>query len=197
MCRLLESIKVQEGRCYNLSYHERRMHRAQQELLGRITIARLSDQIVVPAFAKQGTYKCRVLYRETIEQVEFIPYQYRTIRTLKRVYCDTIEYNHKYEDRRELNRLFAQRGDCDDVLIIKNGLVTDTSYANVIFYDGQRWVTPAHPLLRGTQRQYLLDRGIVKEAPLREKDLDNFQQVQIINAFHKAEPFSDVTLFIE
>ena len=181
---LLESIKVHHGQWHNLSYHEERIHRAQQALFGKITFACLADQLILPKPAQQGLYKCRIVYSQAIEQIEFLPYHQRPVRTLRRVHCDTIDYSHKYADRSVLDELFAQRGHCDDVLIIKNGLVTDTSYANVVFYDGQQWVTPAQPLLRGTQRQYLLDAGLIREAVIKENDLARFLQFQIVNAFH-------------
>ena len=183
MCRLLESIRVENGVCYHLPYHEQRMHRAQRELFGEATITRLSDHIVVPSFAQHGVFKCRIIYRQAIERIEFVPYRYKSIRTLRCIDGDYVDYDHKYEDRRLLNELFAQRGDCDDVLIVKDGRVTDTSYANVIFYDGQRWLTPNQPLLRGTQRQYLLDQGLISERLIRERDLRDFKSFQVINAF--------------
>ncbi len=158
MQHLLESLKLEDGVFSNLSYHEQRLHQAQLALFGQVTIWSLAHHLSVPDYAQRGVYKCRVRYGRAIEQVEFVPYQLRPVHTLRRIHCDSINYAHKYADRRPLNELFEQRGNCDDVLIIKNGLVTDTSYANIIFYDGARWVTPAHPLLRGTQRQHLLER---------------------------------------
>ena len=181
---LLESIKVHHRQWHNLPYHEQRIHRAQQALFGKVTIAHLDNQLSLPEHVRQGLYKCRIIYGQEIEHVEFLPYYQRPVRILRRVHCDTIDYSHKYADRSVLDELFAQRGHCDDVLIIKNGLVTDTSYANIIFYDGQRWVTPANPLLRGTQRQCLLDAGLIREAVIEENDLARFRQFQIVNAFH-------------
>lgn len=184
MQHLLESIRLEDGVFSNLSYHEQRLQQAQRALFGRVTIQALAHHLNVPDYARRGVYKCRVRYGRAVEQVEFLPYHHRPVRSLRRVHCDTINYPHKYADRRLLNELYAQRGNCDDVLIIKGGLVTDTSYANVVFYDGARWVTPVHPLLRGTQRQYLLDAGLIQEVVIEEEDLRHFQQFQIINAFH-------------
>ena len=181
MC-LLESIRLEDGVFHHLSYHERRMHRAQQALFGSITIPRLADCLSVPERAQQGLHKCRVVYGQSVEKIEFVPYRPRLIRTLRRVNGDHLHYDHKYKDRRALNELFAQRKDCDDVLIIRDGLVTDTSYANIVFYDGKRWITPDRPLLPGTQRQYLLDQGMITEARIRETDVYSFQEFRIINA---------------
>ena len=182
MPRLLESIKLENGVFHRLSYHEHRMHRAQRTLFGKVTIPHLADCLSAPTHARRGLYKCRIIYQQAFERVEYIPYSPTPIRTLRRVSCSTLAYDHKYEDRSLLNELFAQREDCDDVLIIRDGLVTDTSYANIIFYDGQRWVTPDHPLLAGTQREYLLKQGYVTAIPLKESDIHSFQWFQLINA---------------
>jgi 4-amino-4-deoxychorismate lyase len=78
--------------------------------------------------------------------------------------------------------LFAQRDNADDIVIVKNGLVTDAFAANLIFFDGQKWVTPNTPLLKGTQRQYSLDQGIISETEIKESDISSFQKVGLINA---------------
>jgi 4-amino-4-deoxychorismate lyase len=95
---------------------------------------------------------------------------------------DDIDYRFKYADRRRLQSLFARRGDCDDVLIVRNGLLTDTSYCNIVLYDGQDWWTPDTPLLPGTARQRLLDEGLIRERRIRVEDLPRFEHIRLINA---------------
>ena len=86
----------------------------------------------------------------------------RSIRTLKLVTANHIDYRYKSTDRSELNRLTAQKGNCDDIVIVKNGFITDTSFTNLALFDGHQWLTPAHPLLAGTQRALLLEQGKIK-----------------------------------
>ena len=81
-----------------------------------------------------------------------------------------------------MEELFAQRGNCDDVLIVKKEKITDSSYANVVFFDGKDWCTPKDPLLKGTCRARLLDQGRIKEAALGVEDLKKFQGLKLINA---------------
>ena len=76
----------------------------------------------------------------------------------------------------------AQRGDADEVVIVKNGLLTDTSYSNIALFDGQRWVTPRHPLLQGTMRQSLLDTGQLVERDIRDDEGGRYEKVSLINA---------------
>ena len=69
-----------------------------------------------------------------------------------------------------------------DILIVKNGLITDTSYSNIILYDGKEWVTPESFLLNGVKRQHLLNKCIIKEMKVRTVDLKNFKKISLINA---------------
>lgn len=151
------------------------------------TPARIPTVNLYPAL-----FKCRVIYASEIEKVELIPYTLPNIRSLKIVVDDQVEYSHKYLNRERLDTLFNKKGDCDDVLIVKNGLVTDTTYANILFYDGNYWLTPAHPLLRGTQREKLLSRGIVAKADIRPGDLALFEKARLINAMIRFEDKLDV-----
>ena len=81
-----------------------------------------------------------------------------------------------------MEALSARKGSCDDILIVKNGLVTDTSFSNVAFLDGSRWLTPEHPLLEGTKRAKLLEAGILAEADIRPEEIYRFKKVRLINA---------------
>lgn len=181
MLRLVESIKVQDGVIYNLEHHQERMDRSLYKLTGEKNRINLSDELNVPAENCTGIFKCRVVYRDHIELVEFVPYIRREIRTLKLIHAD-IDYPCKYEDRTGLNRLFAQRGGCDDILIIKNGLATDTSSANIAFTDGEAWFTPATPLLHGTKRNRLIAENKLIERDITAADIKNFTHASIINA---------------
>ena len=128
-------------------------------------------------------YKARVVYGEQgIETVEYTPYSMREIHSLQVVEDDTIEYGYKSTDRSCLNALVAQKGSCDEIIIVKNGLLTDTSFTNLAVYDGKHWLTPKHPLLPGTKRAALLDKGVIQEADITLEDLRNATKVRLFNA---------------
>ncbi len=137
--------------------------------------------------SRSEIFKCRIIYSKQIEKIEFIPYQLPKIQSLKILVDDQIEYNHKYLDRDQLDHLYRQRGDCDDILIAKNGLITDTLFANTVFYNGVDWLTPAKPLLKGTQRASILEKGIIKTADIRVEVLKSFEKVRLINAMIRFE----------
>ena len=182
MSPLVETIKLKDGKLYNLSFHQTRMNVALAELFPHSAGIDLATEIHVLENYRSGLFKVRVLYGPTVEAVEIEPYHFRTIQSLKVVHHKSIDYHLKYTDRQILQQLFAQRTYADDIIIIKNGLVTDAFAANLLFFDGQKWLTPNTPLLKGTQRQYLLEQGIISEMEIRESDISSFQKVGLINA---------------
>jgi 4-amino-4-deoxychorismate lyase len=107
---------------------------------------------------------------------------------------ESISYDHKFGDRTALTDLFSQRGDCDDILVIKAGCVTDSYVANVVFWDGEGWFTSDTPLLAGTMRASLLDTGIVKEVRIMQKDLARYQKLRLINAFNDLSGGIDIPM---
>ena len=114
--------------------------------------------------------------------IEFAPYKMKEIHSLKVVEDNNIDYTYKSTDRSALNALVAQKDDCDEIIIVKNGLITDTSFTTLALFDGNRWLTPKHPLLQGTKRAQLLEAGIIQEADLTPEDLRKAEKVSLFNA---------------
>jgi len=82
----------------------------------------------------------------------------------------------------------------DDILIVKRGLVTDSSYANIVFRRGKHWYTPWSALLKGTQRTKLLERDVIHEEEIRVEDIETFETFKLINAMLEFEsPEIDVS----
>ena len=182
MSLLIESIKVKDGQYLNLFYHEQRMNRSLRTLCGsteNIDLEKFLGKYEAPA---DGIHKCRIVYDDNSMEVEYTPYQMKVIETLQVVEHDRINYEFKYADRRTIDRLFAMRGKCDDILIVKRGIVADTSFCNIVFRRENEWVTPWAPLLKGTQRQKLIDDQIIIEEEIRITDLPAFDSWKLINA---------------
>jgi len=171
----LETIRAENGKIYHLQYHQQRLDKA----LNLKGIHKLCTLLLPP---KKGFYRCRVVYNRDEINIEYIKYTKRQVHSLKIVYDDTILYDKKYENRESLNTLFQKREDNDDILIIKNNLVTDTSIANIAFYDGTIWVTPKKPLLEGTTRQRLLESGKIIAKDIKVKEINSFKKLAIMNA---------------
>jgi len=182
MSLLVETIRLLDGVLQNLEFHNSRMNQSRKELFNQHDIVDLEKYVKIPAGIHRGIYKCRVVYSSQPEEVSFETYEPRTIGTLRLIENNTINYPYKYTDRQALNDLFAYRGNCDDILIIRNGHVTDTSYSNIIFFDGTQWITPSTPLLHGTMRSCLLKNKIITEREIAVSDLTKFSKARLINA---------------
>ncbi|MCX6277947.1 MAG: aminotransferase class IV family protein [Bacteroidetes bacterium] len=187
MCRLFETIRVENGIPLNLVWHERRMNQARAEFWPYCGTVELGVSLVVPGEMSSGIVRCNIFYGKDIEEITFKSYEKRVIRSLKLVYCDNIDYPFKYSDRSHLERLFELREDCDEIIIVKNGYITDTSISNLIFFNGVQWFTPSRPLHNGTCRQRLISAGLVSEREITIEDLPEFTGCKLINAMRDPE----------
>ncbi|MCO6492184.1 MAG: aminotransferase class IV [Phaeodactylibacter sp.] len=178
---LLETIRCEAGKLQNLEWHQERAGRSCRVIFGASHKINLQG-IIVPGEAREGLFKCRVLYDTRIEKVEFIPYSFRLVKKLRLIQAGDLEYSHKFADRKEIEALFARRSPADDILIVKNGLITDTSYANIALFDGSAWHTPAKPLLAGTRRASLIAAGKLTPADIPPQRLSEYQEVRLINS---------------
>lgn len=175
---LFETIRCQDGLVAHLSYHQERLN-ASLQCLGSQTHFDLNTLIVPPS---NGLYRCRFVYDASDFHIEYHPYTPRTITSLRLVCDDTIHYPLKYTHRDNLNSLFERRESCDDVLIVKEGVIRDTTIANIALYIEGQWLTPQVPLLRGTTRARLLDEGFLLPAVLTPMDIAHAQKIAIMNA---------------
>lgn len=183
MSLLIETIRINDGIPMNLEYHNQRMVRSISDLFGISSEFDLRSIIKVPDAAASGVIKCRIEYDTQITKIEYKPYLIRPVKSLRLVTDNDIGYRYKFTDRGRLESLFEKRGDCDDILIIKNGLVTDTFYANIVFKCADNtWVTPVSCLLRGTRRSLLLQQNAIKEINIPVSDIKKYNEVRLINA---------------
>ena len=98
------------------------------------------------------------------------------------VHCNEIDYHIKTSNRNKLDELFAKRQGSDDILIVRNDLLTDSWAANILLYDGIQWVTPQEPLLKGVQREHLLRLKLISERTIPIDSLVRYQKIKLVNA---------------
>ena len=197
----VETIKIENSIVHNLDFHQERMWRTTLLHFGTKPEIRI-DIAEIPLHLQNDKIKCRVLYNAEILSVEFHAYQPKKIQSLQLVTDNEIEYTHKSTDRNALNKLFEQRKEADDIIVIKNGFLTDSSFANLVFEThagdpmcGSKLFTPKTPLLAGTKRAFLLKNGIVKGREIAVEDLSSYKKVYLINAMIDLE--DDVSVFVD
>ena len=182
--QFVETIKIKDGKVYGIAYNQARMERTMRHFFPHLCMQPipLLEDHVVPNDG-MDFYKARVVYGENgVEKIEYAPYSMREIRSLQIVEDNDIEYSFKSTDRSCLDALSARKGNCDEIIIVKQGLVCDTSFTNLAIYDGIHWLTPCHPLLAGTKRASLLDKGIIKEGYITMDDLRKAKKLRLFNA---------------
>ena len=186
MYPLFETLCIENGKIQNIDLHQARYERSLREYYGKsaVKIFNLFSLIQPPALLQNRLIRCRINYNDKTTQIQYFEYHRKIYRTFQPVICDDIEYCLKYTDRSLINKLFAQRGTCDEIIIIKNGKVTDCSIGNLIFRQGKKWYTPDTPLLLGTQREILLQEGKIQDTTIFQEDIVNFDEIKIINAMN-------------
>jgi len=175
---LFETISIKAAKLQNILYHNQRLNRSRRELFGVDNYIDLSRFISPP---DSGNYRCRVIYSRDIESIEYIPYKPKDIKKILLVDSD-IEYKYKCLNRLELNNLLKRYKDYDDILIVRDRLLTDTTIANIALRRDGKWYTPQKPLLKGTTRQRLIDIGFLSTQDIDKSNLTDYDGFAIMNA---------------
>ncbi|CAA6798870.1 MAG: Aminodeoxychorismate lyase (EC [uncultured Sulfurovum sp.] len=173
---LFETIKVEDGEVFNLEWHNKRFNKGRTELFKTSSTLDLIEYITPPQI---GLYRCKIIYNKEVQSVEYFPYEAKNLQSFK-VVNSQIDYTYKYTDRSILQEL-AQKN-YDEIIIEKDGFLTDTSIANIAFYDGKDWLTPTTPLLEGTTRARLIDEGFLKLSNIKKENIKNYSYFSLMNA---------------
>ncbi len=192
MYPLFETLCVQDGVIRHVEWHQWRYERSYFSLYGKKPPGHLMDGVAGPQKSEKGNFKLKISYNEHSKKVECEKYILKPIDSLKLVIHNEIDYNLKFTDRSLLNALYRQKAGCDDILIVKNGRITDSSYCNVVFFDGADWVTPSTPLLRGTARERLLRSGRIREQDIDMRSLFRFESLKLINSMRDFEQVDEI-----
>jgi 4-amino-4-deoxychorismate lyase len=181
MSRFIESIRIENGLAPLIEYHQRRYEQCLNVHFQHATPEQLAH-IAQKHLHKQGKWKLRIAYDHKIRSVECIPYQPRHIKRFHLVYDDQVDYAWKYSNRKTFEKLKSGCADDEEIILVKNNLISDSSYANLAFYKNPYWYTPKHPLLKGVMRQYLLDNKKIKTTNITPELLNDFKCFCQINA---------------
>jgi 4-amino-4-deoxychorismate lyase len=190
----LETIRVVNRQFEHIEYHNERLNRTREYFLGIESDWDIRQMVTIPLDLETGVFKFRMVYDQVIRDYSCLLYTPKVVNKLRLVTCDEANYAFKSQDRSLFDTLYAQKGDADDVLIVQHNCLTDTTYSNVAFLDGNQWYTPKTYLLNGTCRQRLLQVGILKERRITTSDLPNFSACRPINSMlvFEATPFAEI-----
>ena len=177
--QLFETIRIENGQAWHLAYHTARFNTTRKALFGIDTPHNLSDALT--KIPPHGLYRARLVYNDSHITVTYHPYTAKKIRKIK-LLSSPISYPYKYNDRTTLDTLLKSHPTYDEILIIQDGLLTDTTIANIVLQKEGNWYTPKTPLLSGTTRARLLDEGKLIERDIKPSEIDEYDSVALMNA---------------
>jgi 4-amino-4-deoxychorismate lyase len=180
MCLLIETIRLYNGRFLHLNYHNERLNKSRQDIFGTSINLDLYSYLEKTDYPEKGLFKTRVEYAENFKNINFIHYIPKEISSLRIVTKNKISYSYKYANRSCFEDIVTNER--EEAVIIKNGFVTDCTYANLAFFNGNKWFTPNTCLLNGTKRQFYLDQGVILSATIRSEDIKYFDKISLINS---------------
>ena len=178
MQKFLETIRFENGKYHLLELHQARIDRTFSVFYSGRSPIQLEK--ILPENHKSGKHKFRFEYDDTSHELESAPYQPKQISSIELIEAD-LDYGFKFANRMGLYSLL-DASKADEIIIVKNGLISDSSYSNLAFYNGKDWLTPEQPLLAGIRRSQLLESRKIKTADISLVDLSEFKKVSLINA---------------
>ena len=169
-----ETIKCEDFEIFNLEYHNKRV----ANTIG-LNI-NLQEYIYPPS---EELLRCKLTYNNyEVLNVEYFPYTKREIKTFKLIFDDEISYSKKYLNRENLDNLFSKKDSCDEIIIIKNKIVVDTSIANIAIFYENNWLTSKNYLLNGTTRNRLLEEKFLIEKDITLEMLKDTSKIALMSA---------------
>ncbi|KGQ31291.1 aminotransferase class IV family protein [Gallibacterium anatis] len=187
---LFETLCIENGQVQNLALHQQRYENSLREFYAGqpykiFSLAKiLQKNTALWANLQSPIIRCRIDYNATQYHLQCFSYQRKTYQRFQPVICDDIDYHLKYSNRAIFNELLKQKGDCDEIIIVKQGKITDCTIGNLILRQGSQWFTPDSPLLIGTQRSKLLKERKIIERKILLSDLPLFEEIRLINALN-------------
>lgn len=191
MSQFIESIKVEDQEVFLLDLHQKRINQtfAHFGKEGSIDLSKIFKNL---HHDEDGLFKLRVVYDlDKKFRTQMIPYAIPEIQDFQLIENNTFDYSFKFEDRKELEKM-KMKSKAEEIIIVKNNHITDTSFSNILFLKGKEWFTPSTYLLNGVQRQNLLKKKKIKEQEITLQNIKQFSHFQLINALND---FDDMFIY--
>ena len=191
MSRFIESIKIEDQKAFLLDLHQKRVNQtfAYFGKEGSIDLAKIFKNL---EHDEDGLYKLRIVYDlDKKFTTQLIPYAIPEIENFQLVENNSYDYSFKFEDRKEFERM-KTKAKTEEIIVVKNNHITDTSYSNILFLKGKEWFTPTTYLLNGVMRQHLLHEKKIKETEITLQNIKEFSHFQLINAMND---FDDMFIY--
>lgn len=183
MSQFIESIKIEDQKIFLAELHQKRVNET-FKYFGKessIDILKIFKSLNID---EDGLYKLKITYDlDRSFRTQLIPYAISEIDDFQLVVNNTYDYSFKFDDRTEFEKM-KTKARTEEIIIVKNNHITDTSFSNLLFLKGKEWFTPTTFLLNGVQRQHLLKNKKIKETEINLTNIREFSHFQVINALN-------------
>ena len=191
MSQFIESIKIEDQEVFLLELHQKRVNAtfAHFGMENSIDLDKIIKDLKID---EDGFFKLRIVYDLNRNyKTQLIPYAVAEIDSFQLVENNTYDYAFKFEDRKEFERM-KTKAKTEEIIIVKNNCITDTSYTNLLFLKDEKWYTPSTYLLNGVMRQHLLATKKIKETEITLQNIKEFTHFQLINSMND---FDDMFIY--
>jgi 4-amino-4-deoxychorismate lyase len=183
MYPLFETIAIEKFQPQNIELHQQRMDISYLKLFKKTNPFNLSELIKHENIPSEGLFKWKILYGCSSYKTIVDSYEPRQINKVKFVHVDSnFDYTFKFSNRALIDELRDINSDYDEIIMVKNGHLSDSSIANLVLKQKNKLFTPNTPLLEGTQRKYLIMKDIIIEKQILYEDLGDYEGVFFINS---------------
>lgn len=184
MKSFIETICIRHGQIQHLSWHQQRVDATLLYFYpAHDHTWILSECIQIPPDIHSELVRCKITYDAHHIEIRYTPYALRDVSSvmLKEIPVD-FHYPFKFAERTIIKKLFNERGKADEILMLRQGWITDTSIANIAFENKGRWYTPSLPLLAGTTWKRLISQGILIPRPIHVSEIVDYSGYKLFNA---------------
>lgn len=191
MYQFIESIKVEDQEVFLLDLHQKRVNEtfAHFGREGSIDLKKIFKDLDID---EDGLFKLRMVYDlNKTYRTQLIPYAISEIDDFQLVENNNFDYSFKFSDRTEFEKM-KTKARAEEIIVVKNNHITDTSFSNLLFLKGKEWYTPTTYLLNGVMRQYLLKNKKIKETEITLNNIKEFSHFQLINSLND---FDDMFIY--
>jgi len=187
MYPFFESIRILNGKPMNLEFHQTRLNKTFNIFYPNVLNHNLQKLITQTPDISQFSGKLRFSYSSLQWKIELIDYTSFFFNDFRMVFTQNFSYPYKFSERLWFESIKESHKEFQEVIIVKNGFITDASAYNLAFFNGTKWITPSTPLLEGTMRASLLSLQIIHLGEIKASDLYLYKKFKLINALNPFE----------
>lgn len=183
---LFESIRIIDGKVPLLDFHQHRLNLSYSAIFKKVNSHNLKE-CIEPFLKKHGTQKCRFIYNDRAYRIEIIDYQLIEPKRIGWLRIDpNFDYSFKFLERDFFNKVREVYSDYDEIILVQNNQITDSTYCNLVVYLDGQWTLPKSYLLNGVERSRIISKYNFTIKPV---SIDKFLSAKEYKLINSMRPF--------